>query len=455
MSDDDRDTLRKVAWPEVCPWLVIFRTFRLAIGLRLLVLGAVAIFLTLCGWAAMGWVFLEDQETVEWEMPAWMGPGQGRPWLAIDEAVPSRPTLRGVGSQLQGEPFPPAPWQTLDPYFGAWAQLSQPLWELGRGALTWPKLASLLLCGLWAVAVWAFFGGAITRIAAVELACEERVGWGAAVRHAGSKWLSYCAAPLLPLAGAAFCGAVFVVLPVVLLVFLPHWLLNTNVGVFPAALLWPLFLAVGWVMALLLLGLVFGWPLMWSTISSEGTDSFDALSRSYAYVFGRPLHYLFYALVAAVLGALGWLLVSNFAAGVVWLTYWAASRGAGSEEIQAIIDGSQTLGAVGGAGAWLIRLWAGCVKLLAVGFIYGYFWTASTAVYFLLRRDVDATEMDEVFLEEDTSEPGYGLPPLKTDEAGAPVVSEDVPEVEPDDLTQPEEKAEEAEDAGDEQQSGQ
>jgi len=33
-------------------------------------------------------------------------------------------------------------------------------------------------------------------------------------------------------------------------------------------------------------------------------DSFDALSRSYAYVFQRPLHYLFYALVAAVFGAL-------------------------------------------------------------------------------------------------------------------------------------------------------
>ena len=64
----------------------------------------------------------------------------------------------------------------------------------------------------------------------------------------------------------------------------------------------------GLLMALLLLGLLFGWPLMWGTISTEGTDSFDALSRSYAYLFQRPLHYLFYALVAAI-GWLGWILV--------------------------------------------------------------------------------------------------------------------------------------------------
>ena len=80
----------------------------------------------------------------------------------------------------------------------------------------------------------------------------------------------------------------------------------------------PLALVAGLLMAILLLGLLFGWPLMWATISTEETDSFDALSRSYAYVFQRPLHYLFYAFVAGVVGWLGWLLVANFAAGVIF-----------------------------------------------------------------------------------------------------------------------------------------
>jgi hypothetical protein len=62
--------------------------------------------------------------------------------------------------------------------------------------------------------------------------------------------------------------------------------------------------------------------------------------------------------------------------------------------------------------------------MLAVGFLYSYFWTASTCIYLLLRRDADATEMDEVFLEEEQEEATFGLPPIETDQAGAPVVDE-------------------------------
>ena len=79
---------------------------------------------------------------------------------------------------------------------------------------------------------------------------------------------------------------------------------------------------------------------------------------------------------------------------------------------------------MGYAGAWLIRLWTGCVKLLAVGYLFSYFWTASVAIYFLLRRAVDATEMDEVFLDADEGEKTFALPKIMTDESGAPVVSE-------------------------------
>ena len=176
-------------------------------------------------------------------------------------------------------------------------------------------LTFLVLAILWAMAVWALFGGAISRVAAVQLAADERIGWAAALRFAASKWLSYFAAPLLPL-----LGVVLVAIPLAVL----GLLMRLNFGVLLAGVLWPLALLGGLVMALLLLGLAFGWPLMWATISTEGTDSFDALSRSYAYVFQRPLRYLFYVLVAAVLGWLGWLLVSTFVAALVGLSSWAA-----------------------------------------------------------------------------------------------------------------------------------
>ena len=38
---------------------------------------------------------------------------------------------------------------------------------------------------------------------------------------------------------------------------------------------------------------------------------------------------------------------------------------------------------------------------MGVGYLFSYFWTASTAIYYLLRRDIDATEMDEVYIEEE------------------------------------------------------
>jgi hypothetical protein len=216
-------------------------------------------------------------------------------------------------------------------------------------------------------------------------------------------------------------------------------LLRWDLGVlFSGLVLWPLMLLGGLMMTYLLVWLAFGWPLMWATISTENEDSFDALSRSQQYIFQRPLHYLFYVLVAVLIGWLGWVVVSNFAAGVVGLTAWAADWGAdssrwiagpdtGRRSFDFVTSENAELGAAGRLGAGLLLFWCGCVKMLAVGFLYSYFWTASTCIYLLLRRDADATEIDEVFLEDEDVEPDGGLPPLTTDEGGAPVVADDAP----------------------------
>ena len=43
-------------------------------------------------------------------------------------------------------------------------------------------------------------------------------------------------------------------------------------------------------MTLILLGLTGGFNLMYPTIAVEGSDSFDAISRSFSYVYARPAH---------------------------------------------------------------------------------------------------------------------------------------------------------------------
>jgi hypothetical protein len=433
MWEKQSGTLRAVAWSEMCPWLVIFRTFRLAVSFRVLALGAVAILLTALVWGLFGWAFSPSAHSpvTAWTEPvaAWTEPYARCPWEAVTDAlVPDTPwPLADAGAASFAAPAA-GNWAEGNPVVRCWAELSRPLWAIFTLRAEAKDLACLLLCGLSSLAIWAFFGAAITRIAAVQLAADERVGWMAALRFACRKWLSYCGAPLLPLLGMALAA-----LPV----WVISWALRADVGVFLVGFGWPVLLVCGLIMALLLLGLIFGWPLMWATISAEGTDSFDALNRAYAYVYHRPVHYLFYAILAAVFGWLGWLLVQNFAAGVVWLTYWAASWSAGTDQIELIMPGSQYPAGIGHAGAIVIRFWAGCVKLLAVGFIYGYFWTAATAIYFLLRRDEDATEMDEVFLDADQSEHSAPLPPLQTDAAGAPVVAEPPPPPPPETPAEP------------------
>jgi hypothetical protein len=407
MFDDD-STVRKVAWSELLPWLILFRCFSRAIGFRVLMLSTIGVVLTLGGWSLLAKFFPQAEPLITWR--------------AATSMVPNKPQLAlfSPGGMAEASSHP-----AVVPFVNTWQQLSQPAMNVFAGTTT-KGLVYSLLAGLWALAVWAICGGAVTRTVAVELACGERVSWGKLVPFVATRARAYFAAPLIPLlvvaavtAGSALFGL----------------LLRADWSTVVAGLLWPCLLLAWAAMTLLLVGLLFGWPLMFPTISVEGMDSFDALSRSNNYTFHRPLHYLFYVLVAAVLGLLGWWLVSNVAATTIYLPFWAASWGSGDARIALVMQHVQTIDAgadglvqapglsgAGKLGAEIIWFWVLSVKLVALGFLYSYFWSASTAIYYLLRRDVDATEMDEVYLEDDQGEAPQGLPPLKTDETGAPVV---------------------------------
>ncbi len=406
MLENEGGTLKRVAWSEICPCEILLRTFRLAISARVLILGAAGILLMYCGWAVIGSVFSGAKES----QTAWLGECRENPWQAAVEPG-------GGGGVDLSEVLPMGGG---GPFLGSWANLSRPLWVVFPSpfglheGMEVSGLACAVFCGLWSLAVWSLFGAAITRIAAVQLAAGERVGLVGALRHSCRKWPAYFGAPLFPLIGCALAA-----LPVCLLGIL----MKVSFLAVLLAIVWPLMLLAGLIMAILLLGLAFGWPLMWGTVSTEGTDAFDALSRSYAYVFQRPLRYLFYVIVAVIIGSLGWVIVDGFADGVIALTRWAAEWGHGEESYAKL----ETAPAI-------IGFWGESVRLLANGYFFGYFWVASVAIYLLLRHDVDATEMDEVELDEDASEPTEELPPLATDVAGSPkVADETIPEVEPDD----------------------
>jgi hypothetical protein len=82
------------------------------------------------------------------------------------------------------------------------------------------------------------------------------------------------------------------------------------------------------------------------------------------------------------------------------------------------------MGRIADTGAAIIVFWTNCVRALAFGFIFSYFWSASTVIYFLLRRQVDATELDEIFMPDEHDQ--HGLPPLKTGPDGMPTPVDEV-----------------------------
>src|SRR5205807_985426 len=153
----------------------------------------------------------------------------------------------------------------------------------------WLNRTYLILIILVTLATWAVFGGAITRMAAVQLARKnEKVGLVEALRFAWQRKVSYFTAPLAPL--------LFLIVLLVLCVIagLFQWLLPWVADILLVPILIPGVLVLGLIMAVVLVGLI-GWPLMYSTISTEGSDSFDAISRSYSYVFQAAWSYLWYA----------------------------------------------------------------------------------------------------------------------------------------------------------------
>ncbi|MFO0877229.1 MAG: hypothetical protein U0840_07625 [Gemmataceae bacterium] len=169
------------------------------------------------------------------------------------------------------------------------------------------------------VLIWSFVGGAITRIAAVQLTRGERIGLFDALQFTSKRMLAYLTAPLFPL-------AVVAVILVILGIFGLLAALTYLVGdILISGLLWIVPLFLGLVMAMALVGLV-GWPLMAATISTEGTDSWEAVTRAYGYVFQRPWHYLWYSLVSIFYGGLVIFFVGFMGSTTAYLSKWAVNR---------------------------------------------------------------------------------------------------------------------------------
>jgi hypothetical protein len=391
-----------VAWDHYQRWFLRGRVFRLAVQSRLLTLATAGVLLTIFGWWGLAHLFSgTDERPLLSLLPAY----EICPWQAADAAAVGNGAGLTRVAELSGPELGQPP---SDAFVDPWLRLSAPFRQLFALTQTFTGAAFLLLAAVWASAVWALFGGAITRAVVVHLTREEAISLGSASTYARSRWVSYFAAPLFPL-----IGVVLVAVPMLGL----GWLMRLSL--LAAGLLWPLALLAGLVSTILLAGLSVGWPLMHAAISAEGRDGFDALSRTYSYVYQRPLNYLLYAVSATLLGLLGLFVVDLFAAAVAHLAAWSVSWGSGRDLMLNALDPAAKHVGLDAWGARLIWFWQRLTDVVVLGYAFAFFWTASTAIYLLLRHDVDGVTPDEVFLDDTET---FGLPPLAVDAAGVPVV---------------------------------
>ena len=318
--------------------------------------------------------------------------------------------------------------------------------------------------------VVAFFGGAVHRVAALHFAREEKISIVQAMKFSCGKFLSFFTAPLIPLVAILVLG-LFLAFGGFLFGWALGWI--PYLGNFLLGLLFFVPIILGLLIAFLLVGLLGGFPLMYPTIAVEGSDSFDAMSRSFSYIFARPWRAGFYGLVALVYGTITYLFVRFFAFIALTATHGFVKWGmfGGGERLHQDADKldvmwhAPTFDSLFGSfnweamsesesiGAWLIGVWVFLVAASVFAYLLSYAASSTTVIYYLLRRKVDATDLDDVYVEELEEEEIFHaeeeVPPVK-DEGEAAPAGEAEAEPEPESPAE-EEKPSEGEESGQEE----
>jgi len=279
--------------------------------------------------------------------------------------------------------------------------------------------------------LWSVFGGAIARIAAVHVARDEKISVRASVKFSVSKILSFFFAPVIPLLIVILLG---LSMSVVSIIGNIPWVGMPVLGAF-----FFLMLIGGFLMTLVLVGTVGGFNLMYPTIAVEGSDSFDAISRSFSYLYARPWRLSFYTLVAIVYGALTYYFLKLFILIILSLTHyfvdvgiWTQAKSAPAPSSPAapmsmtdalpirpaprelwnqvwpapsvddmrIRPNYSALNGGDRVGAGLVFFWVYLTLSILGAYLISYYFSVNTIIYYLMRQEVDATALDDVFVEQ-------------------------------------------------------
>ncbi|MEM7783059.1 MAG: hypothetical protein AAF623_06880 [Planctomycetota bacterium] len=406
---EQRVIIQRVSWSDLFPWTLIFRTLAPATSLTVLVLALLGVLM-----CSMGWLMFETaiigNEVADDPILSEIVERNRSPYRGVFDGI----TKRSESIEIFGIYFS-GPRMVFSRYVDPFTRIFQD--SLGARPFLY------FACGItWMIGVWSLIGLMISRVALLKLTRNENLGLDDAFEYGLDHWLTSATAifvPIIAIAGLCIPG------------FLIGLLMGYDIGVVVAGFFWIVILICSGLIGFLIVGLMFGFPLVIASVGCEGQNAFDAMTRSYAYVIQRPLHLAFYFLLTILFGGFCWTIVATLTNTVVELSFWSTSWGANianPDRMDAIriasIEGSPESDVLSN-GKSLIGIWNALIKTIAAAFIYGLFWSMAGAVYLLLRQNVDETELDEIYLAEEKR--SYQLPPLQSDENGIPVVQNPMP----------------------------
>ncbi len=291
---------------------------------------------------------------------------------------------------------------------------------MGVAWLVHEHLLYFILFGAGSLIIWAWAGGAICRSAALQFSLNERLTAKQAFAFSQSKLLSgFVLAPCIPL--------IFIAITALLMVVGGMLLRVPIFGDLLGGLAFGMTLLGGLTITLLLIGLIAGGSLFWPTIAAEGSDGFDAFSRGLSYVFTKPWRSALYSALMLLLAGCSWILANVVTLALLrmtrmivgfgssWMGLWPRGAGdaaggklemlwpkSGFDALYHWPDWSQLAWYESGS-AFLIFMAIAVVVGLLWSFLLSFYFCGSTVIYFLLRRDVDAIDLEDIFLDEEDS----------------------------------------------------
>lgn len=429
MSEDATEH-RQFNWPECCAFTQLFRAFKLAIHPTKIILAFGGIFATYMAgrvldatWASESCAVV-SASTHTSELDQFLAGGRTHTKKWIGETQEAKDVKRaGVFSLLMRH----ARVATNQIAGGVMSlNLGRVLGGIISGpiALTW-VVAFHPWYGLFffalSIGIWAYFGGAVARVAALHATRDERIGLSAALNFAQSKFAGFFAIPLLPVGIVVFFGLLLMLGGLVASI--------PAIGELLAGILFFLALIAGFILAFILIGSVAGFCMTFPTIAVEGSDAFDALSRTFSYVYQRPWRTVFYMWVSIAYGSVCLIFVKFFIRLMLWATHlfvgitmnigspflteatsgprpgkldalWTAPSLTGNTPFYGSFDTGAQLSGISWFGQVLIKFWVYGLWGLVAAFVVSLFFSSSTLIYLLLRREVDATDLEEVYVED-------------------------------------------------------